>query len=163
MKHKLLFTVFFILLMQNCFSQTVALDPTFGTGGKVVNSSITDRQVIQLQSDGKIVSCYLSNFSSSGNIHLTRFNSDGSIDTSFGVNGFVNTILFTEGGGFNMMKIQSNDKIVIIYSSSISKSKYLLPAPYFKLTSGQLFTVELVVVVVKSTTSFAPGRSLIRL
>jgi uncharacterized delta-60 repeat protein len=113
MKHKLLFTVFFILLMQNCFSQTVVLDPTFGTGGIVVNSSITDGQVIEMQSNGKTVSCYLSNFSSSGNIHLTRFNSDGSVDTSFGVNGFVNTILFTEGGGFNIMKIQSNDKIIV--------------------------------------------------
>ena len=53
MKHNLLYTAFFILLMQNCFSQTVALDPTFGTGGIVVNSSITSGQVIQLQSDGK--------------------------------------------------------------------------------------------------------------
>jgi hypothetical protein len=91
--------------MQNCFSQTVVLDPTFGTGGKVVNSSITSGQVIQLQSDGKIVSCYLSNYSTSGNIRLTRFNIDGSIDTSFGINGFVNSILYTQVGGFNMIKI----------------------------------------------------------
>jgi uncharacterized delta-60 repeat protein len=99
--------------MQNCFSQTVVLDPTFGTGGKVVNSSITSGQVIQLQSDGKIVSCYLSNYSTSGNIRLTRFNIDGSIDTSFGINGFVNSILYTQVGGFNMIKILSNDKIII--------------------------------------------------
>ena len=120
MKHKLLYTAFFILLLQNSFSQTVSLDPTFGTGGEVINNSITSGQAIQLQSDGKIVSCYLSSYSTSGNIHLTRLNSDGSIDAAFGVNGFVNTILFSEVGGLNMMKMQSDGKIVItgdLYSS----------------------------------------------
>ena len=113
MKNNLLYTLFFIVFLQNSFSQTVSLDPTFGTDGKVINPTITDHQIIKLQSDGKIVSCYLSNYSTLGNIHLTRFNPDGSIDTSFGINGIVNSILFTEVGGFNMMKIQSNNKIIV--------------------------------------------------
>ncbi len=113
MKHNLLYTAFFILLIQNCFSQMVSLDPTFGTGGIVVNSSITSGQTIQLQNDGKIVSCFLSDYSIAGNIHLTRLNPNGSIDTSFGINGIVNSILFTEVGGYNMIKVQSNDKIIV--------------------------------------------------
>lgn len=113
MKQNLLFTIFLTFLFQFSYSQAVTLDNTFGTSGKVINSSITSGQTIQLQSSGKIVSCYISNYSTSGNIHLTRLNTDGSIDTSFGVNGFVNSILFTETGGVNMMRIQGDDKIIV--------------------------------------------------
>ena len=113
MKPNLLFSVLFTLLFQTVFSQTVSFDPTFGTGGKIINTSITSGQAIQLQNDGKIVSCYLSNFSISGNVNLARFNTDGSIDTSFGANGFVNTILVSETGGIDIMKIQPDGKILI--------------------------------------------------
>lgn len=128
MKPNLLFSVLFILLFQTTFSQTVSFDPTFGTGGKVINTSITSGQAIQLQNDGKIVSCYLSNFSISGNVNLARFNTDGSIDTSFGTNGFVNTIVVNETGSVNMMKIQSDGKILItgtFSSNGTANSSYL--------------------------------------
>jgi uncharacterized delta-60 repeat protein len=137
MKHNLLFTVFFILLMQNCFSQTVALDSTFGTGGKVVNSSITSGQVIQLQSNGKIVSCFLSSFSISGNIKLARFNADGSIDSTFGTNGFVDTILVNETGGVNMMKIQSDDKILV---TGFLSSNGSLNSSFFNFCTARYFS-----------------------
>ena len=113
MKRKLLYLLFFVSFFQISIAQNVSLDTSFGVGGKVVNSTITSGQAIQLQSDGKIVSCYLSDFSVFGNVHLTRFNVDGSIDTTFGDNGFVNSTLVNETGGINMMKIQSDDKIII--------------------------------------------------
>ena len=113
MKHTLLFTAFMFLFFQCALAQNYILDNTFGTAGELNNPLITSGQVIQLQSDGKIVSCYLSSYSTSGNVHLVRFNVDGSIDTTFGTNGFVNSILFSETGGINMLKIQSDDKIIV--------------------------------------------------
>lgn len=122
MKRKLLYSLFFVSFFQIVASQNVSLDTSFGVGGKVVNSTITSGQAIQLQSDGKIVSCYLSDFSVFGNVHLTRFNVDGSIDTTFGDNGFVNSTLVNETGGINMMKIQSDDKIIITGSLLVGSS-----------------------------------------
>lgn len=113
MKRKLLYLLFFVSFFQIVASQNVSLDTSFGVDGKVVNSSITSDQAIQLQSDGKIVCCYVSSFSLSGNVHLTRFNIDGSIDNTFGNNGYVDSNLIFEGNTINMMKIQSDDKIII--------------------------------------------------
>lgn len=113
MKHNLLLLASLLFICQVALCQNYQLDSTFGVGGKVINTDITSGQVIHMQSNGKIVSCFISPFSTSGNMHLTRFNSDGNIDTSFGVNGFVDSILFTEVGGWNMMKIQSDDKIIV--------------------------------------------------
>lgn len=127
MKQNLLY-LFFIILFQFSFSQTVTLDTTFGTNGKVTNTSITSGQTIQLQSDGKIVSCYLADFSITGNVRLARFNSDGSIDTTFGTNGFVNSIVVNETGYINMMKIQPDGKILVtgcISSTGTANSSYL--------------------------------------
>lgn len=106
-------TYFTLLLTSILFSQNVVLDPSFGVGGKVINSNITSGQAIQIQSDGKIVSCFLSSFSVSGNMHLVRFNNDGTIDSSFGTSGFVNSTLVNETAGVNVMKIQTDGKIVI--------------------------------------------------
>lgn len=113
MKQNLLYTFFTALLFQASFSQTINLDATFGASGKVINPTITSGQTIQLQSDGKIVSCYLGNFSISGNVRLTRFNVDGSIDTTFGTNGYVITTIVNESGPLNMMKLQSDGKILV--------------------------------------------------
>jgi uncharacterized delta-60 repeat protein len=113
MKQKLLYIFFITLLFQTSFSQSINLDTTFGTNGKVIYPTITSGQTIQLQSDGKIVSCYLGNFSISGNVRLARFNVDGSIDTTFGTNGYVITTIVNESGPLNMMKLQSNGKILV--------------------------------------------------
>ena len=60
------------------------LDPTFGAGGKVTTffgSSNSYANAVAVQSDGKIVVA--------GIPLLTRYNSDGSLDTTFGNNGIV--------------------------------------------------------------------------
>ncbi|MGL2966713.1 T9SS type A sorting domain-containing protein [Flavobacterium sp. XGLA_31] len=123
MKQNLLYSAFFIILLwQASFSQTLSLDATFGTAGKVTNTSVTSGQTIQLQNDGKIVSCFLGDFSISGNVKLARFNSDGTVDTTFGTNGFVNTIIVNEGGHTNMMKLQPDGKILVTGSFSSNGS-----------------------------------------
>ena len=125
MKHKLLYTAFFILFLQNSFSQTVTLDPTFGTGGKVTHPFSPNGDAlntIAIQQDGKILLSSLTQFSLSGNVIISRFNSDGSLDLDFGVNGIVATQLVTETGGINLMKLQNDGKILITSSKSINSN-----------------------------------------
>ncbi len=128
MKHTLLFTAFMFLFFQCALAQNYILDNTFGTTGEIINPAIQSGQYIQLQSDGKIMGCYLSNYSTAGNVHLARFNVDGSIDTSFGTNGYLSTNVVNETGGHSMMKIQSDGKILVTgskFNSSISKYLFM--------------------------------------
>ena len=85
------------------------LDPTFGAGGKVttfVGSSNSYANAVAVQSDGKIVVA--------GSPDLVRYNSDGSLDTTFGTNGIV-----TNSGlaGGSDLAIQPDGKILVIGGS----------------------------------------------
>jgi len=82
------------------------LDPTFGAGGKVttfVGSSNSYANAMAVQPDGKIVVA--------GVPLLTRYNSDGTLDTSFGTNGIV-----TNSGlaGGSDLVIQPDGKILVV-------------------------------------------------
>ena len=81
------------------------LDPTFGTNGVVITDlgSSTDSGVnVVLQPDGKIV------MASSGSApYLTRFNTDGTLDTTFGTNGKVTTAV---GGP---VALQADGKLLV--------------------------------------------------
>jgi uncharacterized delta-60 repeat protein len=74
-----------------------ALDPTFGSGGQVINSVSNYYDVanaVTTQSDGKIVIAGISwaSGSKTGNDFLVaRYNVDGSVDTSFGSGGYTVT------------------------------------------------------------------------
>ena len=74
------------------------LDPSFGTGGKVTTSiGVTDDEVYALavQPDGKLVAAGYSNtgtLSSPVDVFaLVRYNTDGSLDTTFDTGGMVTT------------------------------------------------------------------------
>jgi uncharacterized delta-60 repeat protein len=68
---------------------SVQLDPTFGTGGKVITSYGNDAGALRLalQSDGKAVIAGLNSNDGHRNWAIARYNTDGTIDTSFGTNG----------------------------------------------------------------------------
>jgi len=70
------------------------LDNTFGTNGIVV-SSLSSKQdylySLLLQNDGKIVGIGYSNDGTKSNFTLARYNSNGTLDASFGTNGVVLT------------------------------------------------------------------------
>ncbi len=110
-----------LLIIQNAFSQTVSLDPTFGVGGKVVTSISSDEDFISsvaLQSDGKIVASgvtFAETIDNTDYYHfvLVRYNQDGSLDDSFGVNGKV--ILNAPNSPFTLRKT----KIVILEDQKI--------------------------------------------
>ncbi|MBK8092785.1 MAG: choice-of-anchor D domain-containing protein [Verrucomicrobiaceae bacterium] len=93
-----------------------SLDTTFDTDGKVTTtigtSTDTIRQ-IQLQNDGKIVAAGYANMPSVGDdFALARYNSDGSLDTSFDTDGKVTTTFGTSTDWAYGLDIQSDGKIL---------------------------------------------------
>jgi len=72
------------------------LDQTFGSGGYAVNGD-GEAQALLLQPDGKIVLVgFITLFRNGSDFVLARFNSDGSVDPTFGSGGRVQTS-FTSG------------------------------------------------------------------
>ncbi|WP_298224725.1 T9SS type A sorting domain-containing protein [Flavobacterium sp.] len=120
---KLLYLLIFV--SQVVFSQTVTLDPTFGTNGKVINSfyaGIDQSGVVIIQDDMKILVCGAKDFSVAGNIYIARYNTDGSLDTGFGTGGVVFTPLMTESGGNRIIKLLADGKILVTSARSVSNN-----------------------------------------
>ncbi len=115
----------------------VALDPSFGTGGLVFGMTMgTDLRTVTataVQSDGKIlVAGSASHTSGSGSgaivpdVAVRRYNTDGSVDTSFGTNGQVDIPVSSsattiDSGPINIV-VQSNGTIDLAATSASSTS-----------------------------------------
>jgi len=95
------------------------LDPTFGNGGKVVSSPDGSQSIfgyaIALQPDGKIVMAgsRASSVPSPSEFVVARYNSDGSLDTTFGNNGWSSVTFDGNSGIAVSVDIQPDGKIVI--------------------------------------------------
>jgi uncharacterized delta-60 repeat protein len=106
-----------------------SLDPTFGTGGKVVNSFGSPVVVANagLQPDGKIVVLISTDLLS---FELVRFLPDGSVDTNFGSGGVAETIF----ANFNLpgsVAIQSDGTIVVTGIATNDQFNYVFAAARF--------------------------------
>lgn len=94
------------------------LDPSFGTGGKVITSpgGFVSTSGITLQPDGKILSTG-SGLPGSSLFSLTRYNIDGSLDTSFGNSGKVTTDIYSgtsdDRDRGQVVLVQPDGKIVV--------------------------------------------------
>lgn len=109
-------TLFLMLWIQNTTAVSAdgpnTLDSEFGIEGKVVNDFGGNSQIfdITLQNDGKIVAVGYANFD---DLAVLRYNSDGSLDNNFGVEGRVVTG-FIEGDNIGRgVVIQKDGKIVV--------------------------------------------------
>jgi uncharacterized delta-60 repeat protein len=107
-----------------------SLDTGFGTGGKVttpIGSSNDIANALGFQSDGRIVVAGSSYNGSNYNFALVRYNTDGSLDTTFGTGGKVTTPI---GSGYNIayaLGIQSDGGIVAAgYSENGSNYDFAL-------------------------------------
>ncbi len=106
------------------FAQTGILDETFGTGGKVQTAAgLRDiNSKIVLQQDGKIVEAGTTtpDFNTGfGDIKLVRYNTDGSIDNTFGTAGFA-TININGDDQATGIALQSDGKIIVIGKTQAS-------------------------------------------
>ena len=100
-----------------------ALDPTFGTGGKVIAdlSDFDSGNDVALQTDGKLIVAGSSLNGNDIDFALTRYNRDGSLDTTFGIGGKVTT----DFGGDRFdhgyaVTIQPDGKIIMAGESNVS-------------------------------------------
>jgi uncharacterized delta-60 repeat protein len=91
------------------------LDPTFGTGGKVIGNlgGLDYATATAIQNDGKIIVAGSSNRGSGDDFAVVRYHTNGFIDNSFGTNGQVITdfLGFTEQA--NAVALQPDGKIVV--------------------------------------------------
>jgi len=102
------------------FAADGALDPTFGRSGKVrtdVNQASSDNAyAVAVQADGKIVvvgTTYTDNDYSDEDFAIVRYNPNGSLDTTFGVNGIVTTDFPGLAAVPSAVAIQPDGKIVV--------------------------------------------------
>jgi uncharacterized delta-60 repeat protein/uncharacterized repeat protein (TIGR02059 family) len=102
-----------------------SFDTTFDGDGKVTTNlgGREEAESVTVESDGKIVVAGYTGISSSGggDFAVVRYNSNGSLDTSFGANGKVITNVGVEDYVHSLI-VQSDHKIVVIGESGISSS-----------------------------------------
>ncbi|MFN0200107.1 MAG: T9SS type A sorting domain-containing protein [Bacteroidia bacterium] len=111
---------------ENLSSQAIAvlrydtnqiLDNTFGTNGKVFTDLSSGKDVandVALQSNGKIVVAgYSETAANNSNIVLVRYNTNGTLDNTFGTNGVVTTDINGGNDAAEEMAIQTDGKIVV--------------------------------------------------
>src|SRR5256885_15463207 len=98
------------------FNSTGGLDSGFGTGGiAIVNIAGSGDYATgaALQSDGKIVVCGYTGGPATEDIAIARFNSNGSVDTTFGSAGIIVKDFAGGGDQAEGVAIQTDGKIVI--------------------------------------------------
>jgi len=120
------------------------LDSTFGTGGLVTTDFGPGEgaKALAIDGTGKIVVAGFANYSDTGNAFiLARYNTDGSLDTTFGTNGMVATDFFGSNDEAYSMAIDSQGRIVVAGTAYIWRNYWY---HYFALarynTNGSLDT-----------------------
>jgi uncharacterized delta-60 repeat protein len=100
-----------------------SLDATFGAGGKVLTDMgghwLQNAESVKVQPDGKIMVAGYA-FAESGGpevFALARYNSDGSLDGSFGTGGKVLTSFGSDDGEADSLLIQPDGKILVVGTS----------------------------------------------
>ena len=101
------------------YNRNGSLDTTFGTAGKIttdVSGSGDAIYAIAIQADGKIIAAGEMRANpgpdSSPNGAIVRYNSDGSVDTGFGIDGRVTTDLPNGSTAMHAVAIQADGKII---------------------------------------------------
>jgi len=116
-------------LSANFYGAPGDLDLSFGNGGKVTTNFGAlsgEAENVAIQSDGKIVAVGLAYDGQNQHFALARYNTDGSLDTTFGMGGKVVTYINTIARAY-AVAIQSDGKIVAAgYSISTSGNDFAL-------------------------------------
>ena len=118
-----------------------SLDTSFGTGGRVTTVFESGDAVawsVAVQSDGKIVAAGYSHNGSDNDFAVVRYNSDGSLDTSFDTDGKVTTAIGSRTDSANSVAVQSDGKIVVSGYSVVGSANNFAVVRYN--TDGSLDT-----------------------
>jgi uncharacterized delta-60 repeat protein len=98
------------------YNSNGTLDTTFGSSGKVIqpiSSSYDDVYSLAIQPDGKILLGGFCYNGSNGDFCIARFNSNGTLDTSFGTNGKVTQPIGSSIDEGYSLVIQPDGKILL--------------------------------------------------
>ncbi len=110
------------------FNTNGSLDTTFDTDGiatTAIGTSSESGSAVVIQSDGKIVLAGKSFTGPSGyDFAIVRYNTNGSLDTTFDTDGKVTTLVGAFGSGGNAVVIQSDGKIVVVGYSNDNANHY---------------------------------------
>ncbi|MEL6750483.1 MAG: tandem-95 repeat protein, partial [Pseudomonadota bacterium] len=92
------------------------IDTTFGTNGVATTDigSIDEIRQIALQADGKILQAGKTNGPGSSDMVLMRYNTDGTLDTTFGANGIVATDIAGNNDDVTSITVQDDGRIVTV-------------------------------------------------
>ena len=144
---------FFFYNVNSYSQQAGSLDTTFGINGINLISypdfygGTSRAGFCARQNSGKLVSFYgntyvnLPDYTTYNVDNVTRYNADGTKDTSFGLNGAVDTSLFNFGGGISGIMNQQNDKILILIMGVNSHPTQIGGAAIYRLNiNGTLDT-----------------------
>ena len=112
------FFCFIVILGGRCFGQDGSLDASFGNGGKVATTLVSTSDhaySVVIQADEKLVVGGRVNIGSGNqgyDFGLARYNTNGSLDASFGVNGKVITDFFNSDDVCYSLGMQPDQKII---------------------------------------------------
>lgn len=104
------------------YNSNGSLDNTFDGDGKVittVNGNVENGNSVAIQSDGKIVVGGYCRPVSGQDFIVLRYNTNGSLDTSFDVDGMAITPIGTGNDSGDEVIIQSDGKIILVGESNI--------------------------------------------
>lgn len=127
------------------YNSNGGLDTSFGGSGKVLTNLGAGARAVAIQSDGKIIVAGISYIQPEYFV-LVRYTSSGSLDTSFGTGGIVQTSM---GGGVTSVAIQNDKKIVAAgysyngYGYDFALARYDINGRLdgtFGLGTGKVFT-----------------------
>lgn len=112
----LLQTLFFLLFVIPASAQDGSLDLSFSSDGRVTTPIGTfddEARAIILQSDGKILVAGHSYGIADYDFAVVRYNSDGTLDNTFGTSGIVTTPIGSGDDKARSIALQSDGKIVV--------------------------------------------------
>jgi uncharacterized delta-60 repeat protein len=119
------------------YNSNGTLDTNFGTGGKVITDFgvSADAMSVAVQPDGKIVVAGYINLDGGYNFELVRYNSNGTLDATFGTDGKVTTTFGVPQQGFSYalaysLALQQDGKIVLAGESTINGDRDFALARY---------------------------------
>src|SRR3954470_12512812 len=111
-------------LEPRCLLSAGQLASSFANDGRLIDDNLTAALDIAVQRDGRIVAAGYRNEGPSGghrNMLVTRYNSDGTLDTSFGSGGRV-TLDFGQSSMATALAIARNGDIVVAGGRSVPAS-----------------------------------------
>jgi uncharacterized delta-60 repeat protein len=105
-----------ILFNQHLMAQPGKLDQSFGLNGMVINEPGVKNSAytcLALQNDSKIVTAGFSTIGQLLDFSLTRYDTTGNLDQSFGINGKVTTMVNSWSCSIHTLNIQSDGKMIV--------------------------------------------------